>query len=122
LANSFALSFGVAFAGLVDALAPFAATLVTGFAGDFLLMAFADLALALLADLAGVLLAFLASTLVDLVFGISFTFFATGLAGAFALPTGFALLPFLLAVTLEAGFFIVIFAMDQSYKLVITYI
>jgi hypothetical protein len=63
---------------------------------------------------------FLATTFVDLALVIGFDFFATGFTGAFALLTGFAL--FLVADTLGAGFFIVVFAMDRSYKLVITYI
>jgi hypothetical protein len=113
LANSLALSLGAAFTDLAGSLVFLAAVLLVGFALTFLTGTFADfvagLARTLVTDLVRGLLTFLAATFVTLAFNAGLAFFANGFAEVLPLLTG--LLVFLLAGTLETGFFIVIFAM-----------
>ncbi|BEI33000.1 hypothetical protein PHIN5_03680 [Polynucleobacter sp. HIN5] len=105
---------GAAFTDLALGLAVFAAGFVL-LETTFLAGAFIALPAGLLTFFTGVFAGFLATAFTDFFAGAGFAF----LTGAFAFATGFANF---LEAALDAGFFMDIFAIDQSNKLVITYL
>jgi hypothetical protein len=105
---------GAAFTDLALGLAVFAAGFVL-LGTTFLAGALVALPADFLTFFTGVLAGFLATTFAVFFAGARFAF----LTGAFAFAAGFANF---LEAALDAGFFMGIFAIDQSNKLVITYL